>query len=199
MNLFAIAIVTLMSGFVNVVGVFSFFTSTLKLPETVPEISLDKYIGHWYQVYGAPANILFQGYGICITADYGLLDGGNISVVNKQLNEYGEPEQISGYAYCKNPLSPGKLMVHLEGVPVDGPYWIVKLGEIVNDEYTYSIITVPSGISLWVLARDVDTFMEYYDDEVNDFLEEYGFKYVPISQEFCESNGADFYTKKIIE
>ena len=56
-------------------------------PQTIQEIELDKYLGYWYQVYGAPTNVIFQGYGKCITADYGLLDDGNISVLNSQLNK----------------------------------------------------------------------------------------------------------------
>jgi len=150
------------------------------LSQTVPELNVTKYLGNWYQVYGAPTNFLFQGYGKCITAQYGL--EGNITVINSQLNRTNGLEQIKGYAYSTSP-DPGKLTVHLEGVPVDSPYWIVKLGDSV-DEYTYSIVTVPSGISLWVLARNVKEFYEKYDAEVKDFLT--GFTYVQINQTNCD-------------
>ena len=109
------------------------------LPDTVSELKLDSYLGHWTQVYGAPTNTIFQGYGTCITADYALLDNGNINVVNTQLDENKEIEQINGYAYYKNTSEPGKLTVHLESVPVDSPYWIIKLGEIQNNQYQSSI------------------------------------------------------------
>ena len=151
--------------------------------QTVPELNITKYLGYWYQVYGAPTNVLFQGYGKCITAQYGLEQGldGNITVINSQLNRTNGLEQIRGYAYSG--AEPGKLVVHLDGVPVDSPYWIIKLGDSL-EQYTYSIITVPSGISLWVLARNVEEFYEKYDDEVKEFLTD--FRYVPISQTNCE-------------
>ncbi len=161
------------------------FASCRDIPDTISSINLNNYLGHWMQVYGAPTNVIFQGYGTCITADYGILDNGNIDVTNSQLNNNGELEQITGYGYYKNISEPGKLTVHLQGVPVDSPYWIVKLGEIKNNQYQYSIITIPSGISLWVLVRNMNNFIEY-DKEITDFLNEYDFKYTAISQDDCK-------------
>ena len=155
-------------------------------PETVQELDIDKYLGHWYQVYGSPTNVIFQGYGKCITADYGILDKGNVSVLNAQLNKDNEIETINGYAYYQDISQPGKLTVHLDEVPVDSPYWVVKLGSVVGNQYQYSIITTPSGISLWVLVRDVDTFYELYETEVLEFLDEYNYNYVSIVQDDCQ-------------
>ena len=155
---------------------------------TVPQLDIQNYLGHWLQVYQAPTNVIFQGYGTCITADYGVLNNGNINIVNTQIDEHNEIEQINGYGYYKNTSEPGKLTVHLEGVPVDSPYWVIKLGEVKNNQYQYSIITTPSGISLWVLVRDVTTFFELYNAEVIDFLDEYNFKYEPVSQTNCNYN-----------
>ena len=162
-------------------------TNGKTLPDVVSKVSVPSYLGHWNQIYQAPTNVIFQGYGTCITADYGLLDNGNINVINTQLDEKNEIEQITGYAYYKNASEPGKLTVHLEGVPVDSPYWIVKLGEIVDNQYQYSIITTPSGISLWVLVRDIDVFMKYYNKEVLDFLEQYDFKYTSVEHSNCNN------------
>jgi lipocalin len=161
---------------------FNFLRGTKSL-ETIKEIDVNKYLGNWYQIYGAPTNVIFQGYGKCITAKYNVLDDGNISVLNSQLNSDNILEQISGYAYYTNTSEPGKLTVHLDGVPVDSPYWIVKLGEVYNNQYQYSIITTSSGISLWVLARDINNFHENYDKEVKQFLDENTFKYVSIIQD----------------
>lgn len=158
------------------------------LPITINELNINSYLGHWFQVYGAPTNAIFQGYGTCITADYGLLDNGYVSVLNSQLNKNKEIENINGYAYYKNISEPGQLTVHLDGVPVDSPYWIVKLGEIIDNQYQYSIITTPSGISLWVLTRDIEKFNELYQYEVKDFLNKYNFKYTSIEQIDCEPN-----------
>ncbi len=158
-----------------------------KSPDVVNELDVSKYLGDWYQVYGAPTNVIFQGYGTCLTAQYGLLDNGDVSVLNSQLNADNQLEQISGYAYYTNTSEPGKLSVHLDGVPTDSPYWVVKLGEIINDEYQYSIISVPSGISLWVITRDVENFYNKYDEEVKEYLDDNKFRYETIIQDdTCE-------------
>jgi lipocalin len=156
------------------------------LPATVNELKVNSYLGHWIQVYQAPTNPIFQGYGTCLTADYGLLDNGQISVLNAQLNKNKELETIGGYGYYQNVSEPGKLTVHLDGVPVDAPYWVVKLGEVVDDKYQYSIITTPSGISLWVIVRNVDSFNELYSSEVKEYLDENNFKYVSVKQDDCQ-------------
>lgn len=151
----------------------------------VSSLDISSYLGHWIQVYQAPTNVLFQGYGTCITADYGLLDNGNVNVINTQINKNGETEQITGYGYYKDISEPGKLTVHLEGVPVDSPYWVVKLGGIRDGQYQYSIITTPSGISLWVLVRDIKTFYELYNAEVVEYLDTHQFTYEPVIQTNC--------------
>ena len=163
---------------------FGIVNSTI-LPATVDELKVNSYLGHWIQVYGAPTNSIFQGYGTCLTADYGLIDNGQISVLNSQLNKNKEVETISGYGYYKNVSDPGKLTVHLDGVPVDSPYWVVKLGETVDNQYQYSIITTPSGISLWVLTRNIEQFNELYSVEVKEFLDKNYFNYISIKQDDC--------------
>jgi len=164
----------------------------INLPDPVSYLNINNYLGHWITIYQAPTNLIFQGYGSCITADYGLLENGNINVINTQINEHKEIEQINGYGYYKNISEPGKLTVHLEGVPVDSPYWIIKLGEVINNQYQYSIITTPSGISLWVLVRDIDTYLNLYDDEVTDFLNQYNFKYIKVVQNNCNTKFSSY-------
>ena len=169
----------------SVLALCFIFVNGKDVPSPITSIHINNYLGHWLQVYQAPTNILFQGYGTCITEDYGLLDKGNISVVNTQIDENNKVEQISGYGYYKNISEPGKLTVHLDGVPVDSPYWIIRLGEVKNDQYQYTIITTPSYVSLWVLVRDITTFFDLYDTEVIDFLNQYNFKYTEVSQNNC--------------
>lgn len=171
---------------------YSTFVYSQNIITPVSILDVPNYLGHWLQVYQAPTNVIFQGYGTCITADYGLLENGNINVVNTQLDKNHEIEQITGYAYYKNILEPGKLTVHLEGVPVDSPYWIIKLGEVKNNQYQYSIVTNPSGVSLWVLTRDIDTFFNLYNDEVINFLNSYNFKYELVQQTNCNNYKFDY-------
>lgn len=178
--------------FFNILSLFFCITSVVvvsqKNLETVSALSVPEYLGHWQQVYQSPTNVIFQGYGTCITADYGILDNGYINVVNTQLNKENEIEQITGYGYYKNVSEPGKLTVHLEGVPVDSPYWVVGLGPIKDGQYQYSIITVPSGVSLWVLVRDIESFFQLYNAEVVAFLDSNHFKYEPVQQTNCQGN-----------
>lgn len=170
--------------------IFCFFTCGIckNMPNAISHLNVNNYIGHWLQVYAAPTNVIFQGYGTCITADYGILDDGNISVLNTQLGKNKEIQQISGFAYYKNISEPGKLTVHLDGVPVESSYWIVKLGEVKDNQYQYTIITIPAGISLWVLVRNVNDFMNLYNEEIVKFLDEYNFRYIPVSQDDCVYN-----------
>jgi len=149
---------------------------------TVTELDLSKYMGHWHQVYAAPFDYVFQGYGKCITADYEITGSNNVSVLNAQYNSHDEYEEIKGYAFYKNTSEPGQLSVYLEGTPVIAPYWVLHLGEVENNEYQYSIISVPRGPSLWVLARNVLKFFYLYDDEVKKILDKYQFKYVIVEQ-----------------
>ena len=68
--------------------VFCFvFANSKEVPNVVTDINVDSYLGIWKQVYQAPTNVIFQGYGTCVSADYGLLDNGYISVVNIQLDK----------------------------------------------------------------------------------------------------------------
>ncbi len=176
----------------NLMFLFGFLINLLTVsgtkPQTVSELNVNQYTGRWYQVYGAPTNFIFQGYGKCLTADYGILPGGNVSVINSQVNNKNELEQISGYAYYLNPNEPGQLTVHLDGVPVDGPYWVVKLGEVVDDQYQYSIITTPSKISNWIITRNISNFYEKYDKEVTNYLNENNYDFVKIDQDNCQYN-----------
>lgn len=155
------------------------------LTVTVKELDVSSYVGHWFQVYGAPFDFTFQGYGKCISADYEILSNGNVSVFNSQLSMKNKLQTISGYAYYQHKMEPGKLTVHLEGTPKDSPYWVVKLGEIVDDQYQYSVITTPTELSLWVLTRDVEVFAQKYDEEVRQYLDTNNFIYVAIQQSEC--------------
>jgi lipocalin len=149
----------------------------------VSELDAQKYMGHWFQVYAAPIDYTFQGYGKCMAADYKLLGPNNISVLNSQYNRHNVYEEIPGYAFYKDPSKPGELSVTLEGVPVVAPYWVIELGEVLHDEYQYSIVSVPVGPSLWVLARNVNEFFLNYDKEVVEVLKKYDFNYVKVEQD----------------
>lgn len=159
--------------------------------KAVDELDLNKYIGKWYQVYQDNFNKLFQGNGKCSTANYKLLENGQISVVNSQILN-NEIDSITGYAYYKDDDCCGYLTVNLKDVP-EAPYWVLELGPIVDDLYDYSIVSDDKSLSLYVLTRDVDRFYKLYNDDVLKSLENFGFtkKYnspITMNQTDCNLN-----------
>lgn len=142
----------------------------------VHEVDLSQYTGTWYQVYGDLIDRTFEGFGSCITATYTLNDDdGNVSVFNRQVSPNGTVETISGVAYYNDGNEGGELTVDLEGTPGSAPYWIVSLGPVVENQYSYSIVSDNKQLSLFVLTRDIDNFFRMYDDDVLSYLEQYGF------------------------
>lgn len=142
----------------------------------VDEVDLSQYTGTWYQVYGDLIDRTFEGFGSCITATYTLNDDdGNVSVFNRQVSPNGTVETISGVAYYDDGNEGGELTVDLEGTPGSAPYWIVSLGPVVENQYSYSIVSDNKQLSLFVLTRDVNNFFRMYDDDVLSYLDQYGF------------------------
>ena len=166
---------------------FLSFLSLCASIDTVSDLKVEPYLGLWYQVYSGPYNQLIQGKGKCVTAEYGILEPNKISVLNSQLNSKNEVDEIGGYAYAKNESDLAKLTVQLDGVPKEAPYWVVDIGPIKKDMYQYSVVSEPSKTFMWVLARDVDDFFMYYNDEVMEFLKANNFKSQETVQTGCSS------------
>ncbi|XP_022787189.1 temperature-induced lipocalin-1-like [Stylophora pistillata] len=152
--------------------------------DTVPSLNVTKYLGRWYQMYADPAVMeTSERNAVCVTADYSLRKDGKIGVLNRGrlYTPTGEESSITGYAYMTDPKEPGKLTLHLDGVPFLGSYWVVKLGPPtfgVEGLYQYSVVTDSTQIMLFVLTRDVETFRNQYDEEVKSFLAENGFTHL---------------------
>ncbi|XP_054763486.1 uncharacterized protein LOC129270104 [Lytechinus pictus] len=146
---------------------------------TVPQLQAEAYIGRWYQVYTNFWADLFSNIfePDCVTADYALLNSTYVSVYNANWRfDENRTDDISGYAYIVDVNDPGKLKVVLDGVPVEGDYWIFKLGPIIEGQYQYSLITDGEAArQLFVLARDPAEFAELYDKEVMEYLPLQGF------------------------
>jgi len=171
--------------------IFSIFIATCVCKNTVNVLDLDKYQGRWYQIYGNNFDQLFEKFASCITADYTLIPNGNVTVLNSQYEKTNGINQIEGYAYygynTDSNSYPGELTVHLNGVPHDSPYWVYNLGPEVNGYYDWAIVSDPFKVSLFVLARDVDTYYDVYDNEVVKILNDYGFNnLVNITHDDCQ-------------
>ena len=150
---------------------------------TVPSLNVTQYLGRWFQVYEDPFDAhTFQPKSNCATATYGLdttRGAGYVSVRNwnRLDNTSGTPKEIFGYAWQPHPNSePGQLRVVLHGgAPFPAPYWVVKLGPVVNDEYDYAVVTDDLKLTLFILARDVTTFFALYATEVVAWCKAQGF------------------------
>jgi lipocalin len=178
---------------------YSLFNSLAKDTDTVSVLDLEKYQGRWYQIYGNNFDQLFEKFSSCITADYAIMSNGIVNVLNSQYEKSKGIEQIKGYAYYaknSNPkMYPGELTVHLDGVPYDSPYWIYNLGPIVDNQYQWSIVSDPLKLSLFVLARDVDTYYDKYDTDVLQRLKTLGFNnLINITHDNCEYTLTDYMT-----
>lgn len=149
--------------------------------ETVDELDVNAYVGTWYQMYADQlVYSTIEPNAYCVTAKYGLLDDGSISVHNYQTT--GSPSEgvdtIDGTATVPNPEEPGQLSVSFDSVDngAGAPYWVLGLGPInANGYYDWSIVSDPFTAYLFVLARDVETFNAKYDADVKEILVSLGF------------------------
>ncbi|XP_038069264.1 uncharacterized protein LOC119738440 [Patiria miniata] len=145
--------------------------------DTMKEVKVDLYTGRWYQVYGNFWSNLFADsqQAECTTATYNKINETYVTVFNNYKTRDGIEDSINGYAFIPDPSDPGKLRVALDGVPGDSPYWIIKLGPVVDGQYTYSVVSDNQMLALFVLVRDVKTYYALYDNEMLEYMELTGF------------------------
>jgi apolipoprotein D and lipocalin family protein len=151
-------------------------------PETVKSLDLPAYLGLWYQMASDEVvYATFEKDAYCSTALYGDNGDATISVHNYATigGPAGTTYLIDGYGYIPDPAEPGQLMVSLTGhnaVPFPTPYWILELGPInKNGLYDYAIVSDNMASTLFVLARDVNTYNSQYRESVSKRLTELGF------------------------
>lgn len=106
-----------------------------------------RYTGLWYEIARFP--VPFQTGCTAVTAEYGLLPDGTLSVLNicHEGTVDGPVKQISGTAKV---TGPGQLRVQFASVPfIKAPYWVLW----VDADYQTAVVGVPSGRAGWVLSR----------------------------------------------
>ena len=140
----------------------------------VDYLNVEQYLGKWYQVYSDKFDDTFQKNGRCSTANYGLLENKNISVLNKELDENDKIDSITGVAFYREGDYGGYLTVQLKDL-YPAPYWVIELGPVINNYYEYAIVSDNKAVSLFVLSRNVSEFFNTYNDNVLKSLEEFGF------------------------
>ncbi|CAG9463234.1 unnamed protein product [Pedinophyceae sp. YPF-701] len=125
-------------------------------PPSVVDVDLGSYMGRWYEVARTRVSTPFQALCGCVTADYELLDSGNVRVVNTCVKMphpliQGATTQAIGEAV---PKAPGKLLVTFDGQPAsfmadEGNYWIVDSA----DDGSWAVVSSMMRAPIWVLSR----------------------------------------------
>lgn len=120
----------------------------------IPTLDLQRYMGTWYEVAKFPNRFQGQCAGPA-SADYSLLPGGTVQVVNRCPLADGKVDQVVGEARRIGPEGSPKLEVRfapawLSWLPfVWGNYWVVDL----DAAYQLAVVSEPKREFLWVLSR----------------------------------------------
>lgn len=162
-------------------------------PATVTSLNVPQYMGVWYQQAESKFVAETTERNItCSQATYGLNENGTVSVHNfgRKGTVDGPEENIYGYAEIPDPTYPGRLKVYLTGsfIPnVGAPYWVLALGPVVNNQYSWAIVSDNFCVSLFILTRDqvasqaTITTMQNYVVSVGFSLS----NWVPMGQQGC--------------
>ncbi len=148
-----------------------------KLP-TAPSVDLSRYVGKWYEI----ARLPMWAQRLCrqSTAEYSLLDSGDIGVKNSCVTTDGEETSIEGTATIIDQKSEAKLnvvfnqwaaqIIAFYTPPNEGNYWILR----VDPEYQHAVVGTPDREYLWILARTPDLPEDTYQELVT-FSQQLGF------------------------
>jgi apolipoprotein D and lipocalin family protein len=125
-----------------------------KAPPTVAQVELDRYQGTWYEIARLP--MWFQRNCLRSQATYGLLQTGEVSVLNECDTAGGGKESIRGRARAVDAKTNARLEVRFDNwfdvfIPSQprGNYWVLFLDEA----YQTVIVGTPDRENLWIMAR----------------------------------------------
>ncbi|HQP31712.1 MAG TPA: lipocalin family protein [Deltaproteobacteria bacterium] len=110
-----------------------------------------RYLGKWYEI--ARLDHSFERGLTNVTAEYSLLEGGGVQVINRGYSERQRKwKQARGKAYFVQGADRGFLKVSFFG-PFYGSYVIFELDQ---EHYQYALVSGPDTSYLWILARSPD-------------------------------------------
>lgn len=120
------------------------------VPEPAKSVDLNAYLGLWYEQ--ARYENRFEKGCEGVTAEYGLLPDGKVSVINSchEGGIDGPVKSVEGKAKIVDDTTNAKLKVSFFGPFYFGNYWILDHAA----DYSWSIIGEPSGKYLWLLTRE---------------------------------------------
>lgn len=121
--------------------------------QTVASVDLNKYVGKWYEVASIPQSFQKQCVGNT-TAEYSLLENGQVKVLNTCDTKSGSRSVAEGRAKIEDNKSNAKLKVtfvkFLDWIfAFGGKYWILDLAE----DYSYAVVGDPTRNYAWILSR----------------------------------------------
>lgn len=115
----------------------------------IKDFNVNRYLGKWYEI--ARLENRFEEGLKQITAEYTVLEDGEIKVLNRGVNiETGKPEVAEGKAFFIDKPNVGSLKVSFFW-PFYGGYHIVELD---RENYGYVMISGSDRDYLWILARE---------------------------------------------
>jgi apolipoprotein D and lipocalin family protein len=129
----------------------SLLTGCLGMPDgvrPVEDFDVDRYLGKWYEI--ARLDHTFERGLSNVSAEYGLRDGGGVSVVNRGFSAKDNKwKEANGKAFFVESEDIAYLKVSFFG-PFYGSYVVFDLDQ---DEYQYAFVSGPDTSYLWLLAR----------------------------------------------
>lgn len=127
-----------------------FMTGTELNISTVKNVDLQRYTGKWYEI--ARFDHRFERGLVGCTAEYTLLDGGKIKVVNSGYKNKltGKFKAARGRAFVPDMSDPGKLRVSFFPF-VYADYYILELEQ---EYYDWALVGSSSPHYLWILSRN---------------------------------------------
>jgi len=125
-----------------------------RVPPTVARVELARYQGTWYEIARLP--MWFQRNCLRSQATYGILETGEVSVLNECDTEGSGKVSISGKARVVDAKTNARLEVRFDNwfavfIPSQpqGNYWILYL----DGDYRTVIVGTPDRNNLWIMAR----------------------------------------------
>lgn len=183
MSLFPQAAFRILRAFTSVVfGLMLGACSTIGTPGELPtalSVDLSRYSGLWHEIARLP--MWAQRNCVTSTAEYRLLESGEVGVRNACVTNTGEEISIEGVATVVDPEEhQAKLnvvfdqwaakLVALLTSSEEGNYWILR----VDPGYRLAIVGTPDRDYLWILARTPTIEEATYQDAVS-FSQRLGF------------------------
>ena len=131
-------------------GVISGVVKKRGAPQPGKQVDLRRYLGKWFEL--ARYENRFERDCEAVTAEYGLLPDGKVSVRNtcRCGSVTGAIKVASGRAKIVPGSGGAKLKVSFFGPLYFGNYWVLDRAE----DYAWSIVGEPSRRYLWILARE---------------------------------------------